>query len=95
MTTYCADSTENQNAVLSINIDGGWRVRGHDAGCGPQHSHPNRASVRPCPCSTWHRQAPRNGQVQRVAPSPPENDIQKAIEAVGEIASIRRLMAEV
>ncbi len=91
VTTYCADSTENQNAVLSINIDG-W-VAG-DAGTmlDVDHNIATRTGLQCAPLVHVQLGTDKlHGTVRfSVGPFTTENDIQKAIEAVGEIASIRR-----
>lgn len=91
VTTYCADSTENQNAVLSINIDG-W-VAG-DAGTmlDVDHNIATRTGLQCAPLVHVQLGTDKlHGTVRfSVGPFTTESDIQKAIEAVGEIASIRR-----
>lgn len=91
VTTYCADDTENQNPVLSLNI------RGFEAGdVGTMLDVDHGIAVR-----TGLQCAPQvhvqlgtdkiHGTVRfSVGPFNTEEDIDKAIAAVGEIAAIRR-----
>ena len=91
VTTYCADDTENQNAVLSINIEG-W-VAG-DAGTMLDVDY-NIAARTGLQCAPLvHVQLGTDkihGTVRfSVGPFNTEEHIDKAIEAVREIASIKK-----
>jgi cysteine desulfurase family protein len=91
VTTYCADDTENQNAVLSINIEG-W-VAG-DAGTmlDVDYNIATRTGLQCAPLV--HVQLGTDlihGTVRfSIGPFTTEEEIDAAIGAVGEIASMRK-----
>ncbi len=91
VTTYCADDTENQNAVLSINIEG-W-VAG-DAGTmlDVDYNIATRTGLQCAPLVHVQLGTDKmHGTVRfSVGPFNTEEHIDKAIEAVREIASIKK-----
>ncbi len=91
VTTYCADNTENQNAVLSINIEG-W-VAG-DAGTmlDVDYDIAARTGLQCAPLVHVQLGTDKiHGTVRfSVGPFNTEEHIDKAIEAVREIASIKK-----
>ena len=91
VTTYCADNTENQNAVLSINIEG-W-VAG-DAGTmlDVDYNIATRTGLQCAPLVHVQLGTDKiHGTVRfSVGPFNTEEHIDKAIEAVREIASIKK-----
>ena len=89
--TYCADDTENQNAVLSINIEG-W-VAG-DAGTmlDVDYNIATRTGLQCAPLVHVQLGTDKiHGTVRlSVGPFNTEEHIDKAIEAIREIASIKK-----
>lgn len=91
VTTYCADSTRDQNAVLSINIDG-WIAGDAGTMLDVDHNIATRTGLQCAPLVHVQLGTDKlHGTVRfSVGPFTTDSDIETAIEAVREIASIRK-----
>lgn len=91
VTTYCADDTENQNPVLSLNIDG-WLAGDAGTMLDVDHNIATRTGLQCAPLVHVYLGTDKlHGTVRfSVGPFNTEAEIDKAIEAVREIASIKK-----
>jgi len=91
VTTYCADDTENQNAVLSMNIEG-WIAGDAGTMLDVDYNIATRTGLQCAPLVHVQLGTDKiHGTVRfSVGPFNTEEHIDKAIEAVREIASIRK-----
>ena len=91
VTTYCADDTENQNPVLSLNIDG-WIAGDAGTMLDVDHNIATRTGLQCAPLVHVHLGTDKlHGTVRfSVGPFNTETEIDTAIEAVREIASMKK-----
>jgi selenocysteine lyase/cysteine desulfurase len=91
VTTYCADDTENQNPVLSLNIDG-WLAGDAGTMLDVDHNIATRTGLQCAPLVHVYLGTDKlHGTVRfSVGPFNTEAEIDTAIEAVREIASIKK-----
>jgi len=91
VTTYCADDTENQNPVLSLNIDG-WLAGDAGTMLDVDHNIATRTGLQCAPLVHVHLGTDKlHGTVRfSVGPFNTEAEIDKAVEAVREIASMKK-----
>lgn len=91
VTTYCADDTENQNPVLSLNIDG-WIAGDAGTMLDVDHNIATRTGLQCAPLVHVHLGTDKlHGTVRfSVGPFNTEAEIDTAIEAVREIASMKK-----
>lgn len=91
VTTYCADDTENQNPVLSLNIDG-WLAGDAGTMLDVDHNIATRTGLQCAPLVHVYLGTDKlHGTVRfSVGPFNTEAEIDKAIEAVREIASMKK-----
>ena len=91
VTTYCADDTENQNPVLSLNIDG-WIAGDAGTMLDVDHNIATRTGLQCAPLVHVYLGTDKlHGTVRfSVGPFNTESEIDTAIEAVREIASMKK-----
>jgi len=91
VTTYCADDTENQNPVLSLNIDG-WLAGDAGTMLDVDHNIATRTGLQCAPLVHVHLGTDKlHGTVRfSVGPFNTEAEIDTAVEAVREIASMKK-----
>lgn len=91
VTTYCADDTENQNPVLSLNIDG-WIAGDAGTMLDVDHNIATRTGLQCAPLVHVHLGTDKlHGTVRfSVGPFNTESEIDTAIDAVREIASMKK-----
>ncbi|MFO7626426.1 MAG: aminotransferase class V-fold PLP-dependent enzyme [Candidatus Fermentibacteraceae bacterium] len=91
VTTYCADDTGNQNPVLSLNIDG-WLAGDAGTMLDVDHNIATRTGLQCAPLVHVHLGTDKlHGTVRfSVGPFNTEAEIDTAVEAVREIASMKR-----
>lgn len=91
VTTYCADDTENQNPVLSLNIDG-WLAGDAGTMLDVDHNIATRTGLQCAPLVHVQLGTDKlHGTVRfSVGPFNTEAEIDSAVEAVREIASMKR-----
>jgi len=91
VTTYCADDTENQNPVLSLNIDG-WLAGDAGTMLDVDHNIATRTGLQCAPLVHVHLGTDKLHGTVRFSAGPfnTEAEIDTAVEAVREIASMKK-----